>query len=216
MGMFVHLTSEDSAKRIARVGVRGQTIWTIDPDHNRLAVDVGVYCLPVVPNFYTTHQWVRELKRTGKRTIVGVYFRIPRDVRVWVGKYNQPHELVGAGTAAARVMRAESPEGMEVILPRSVSAPEIHQIRELPQLLGWRYFPGSHQRGIFCRCESCNAGGIKARRIILADESTRNRLSIVAAEELRRSGEPEVSSGAIAKKLKAAKRRRNGRKSDTG
>ena len=60
MPLFVHLTPEKQAKRIRRAGIRGCP---------------GVYCLPVGPDYYVSHQWLRELKRRGQRTIVGVYFQ---------------------------------------------------------------------------------------------------------------------------------------------
>jgi len=42
--------------------------------------------------------------------------------------------------------------GYEVITPRAIGPREITSIRALPQTLGWRYFPGSHDRRP-CGCE---------------------------------------------------------------
>lgn len=35
----------------------------------------GVFALPVTANFLISHQWVREIKRRGFRSAVGVYFQ---------------------------------------------------------------------------------------------------------------------------------------------
>jgi hypothetical protein len=55
--------------------------------------------------------------------------------------------------------------GFEAIIPRSIQPREVHAIRALPQTLGWRYFPGAHEKGISCGCEYCMKGEYKSESI---------------------------------------------------
>lgn len=154
MAMFVHLTSARAARRVLRAGIRGP-----------------VFCMPVLPNFMVTHQWVRELRRSEEMhpRVIGVYFRISTDEEVWAGHYIGSGERVAAGQAAGCVMQHEQPLGLQVVLERSLSRKEIHAVRTLPAV-GWRYHPGAHLRPVTCACRYClPKGGIKSRRL-------RNRL----------------------------------------
>ncbi len=120
--------------------------------------------MPVVPNFYASHQWLRELKRSGARTIVGVYFRIPDTDRVWLGHYRQVHEEMTAAQAGGFLRELADFEGYELVVPGKIEPKEIHRIAELPQVIGWRYFPGS--RGTRpCGCDFCQRGLFGGRRI---------------------------------------------------
>lgn len=154
MGMFVHITTSRSARKIVRAGIRGP-----------------VFCMPVLPNYMITHQWVRELRRRGAMhpRAVGIYFRIPAEEPVYCGHFIGPAEVMPAGRAASAVMRAEYPLGFEVVLDRVVAAADIHAVRMLPAV-GWRYHPGAHFRPATCACRYClPKGGVKTRRL-------RNRL----------------------------------------
>ena len=48
-----------------------------------------------------------------------------------------------AADAAATFSASENREGWEVIIPRRIASKEIHRIRSLPQVVGWRYFPAA-------------------------------------------------------------------------
>ncbi len=159
MAVFVHLTPESKLARIQRNGItRTRRVRGELPN--------GVYAVPVTRNFFVSHQWLRELKRTnGSRTIIAVYFRISDDESVWVGHYNQAHRQMSAAEAAAEFMLAESREGWEVVIPRRVEAKEIHRVKTLPQVLGWRYFPEAKGKPPFCACEYCTRGEYGARRL---------------------------------------------------
>ena len=124
----------------------------------------GVFALPVTQNFVISHQWLRELKRRGFRTAVGIYFGIPDNESVWAGRYNEKKEELTASEAAGVLMREEI-LGYEVVIPRSIKAGEIASIRRLPQVIGWRYYPESHGRPPFCGCSYCQRGNIKSRKI---------------------------------------------------
>jgi len=155
--MFVHLTPESRLRIVRRNGI------------NRLRRPVGdrpggVYAVPVTRNFYVSHQWLRELRRRGQGSVAGVYFRIPDDEVVWVGHYNQQHRRMTAAEAAVVFMASASREGWEVIIPRRIDAAEIHRVRTLPQVVGWRYMPGAHGRTP-CGCDFCTKGEYGARRL---------------------------------------------------
>lgn len=161
--MFVHLALQKSAPAIQRNGInRLRTMYVPEP---------GIYACPVVKNFFVSHQWLRELKRRGHGPIVGVYFRIPDDQRVWVAHYRDAHQEMSAAEAADVVMHAEAPEGFEVIVPRKIKANEIHKIRTLPQIVGWRYYPGAHGRKP-CGCPYCQQGQYGGKKLREAYESS--------------------------------------------
>jgi hypothetical protein len=158
MPMFVHLAPESRVALIRRRGIARLS-------KPRGDIPGGVFAVPVTRNFYVSHQWLRELKRWGKGTIAGVYFRIPDEEAVWVGHYSQSHRQMTAAEAAAEFMSAESREGWEVVIPRRIGATEIHRIRELPQVIGWRYFPAAKGSPPFCTCKFCVGGTYGAKRL---------------------------------------------------
>ena len=78
---------------------------------------------------------------------------------------------VTAAQAAHAIMHAENPLGMQIIVPRAIAPKEIHAIRGVPQVLGWRYFPGAHASRA-CGCPYCQSpGAIKSRRLREAFEA---------------------------------------------
>ncbi len=185
MPVFVHLTSERNVALIRRngIGLRKRRSWPR-----------GVYALPVTRSFYVSHQWLRELKRSGGGTIVGVYFRVPDDEAVEVGHYHSRHVAMTAADAVALLMAAEqrdpkaerrrdeqskavqrgrrlpsSPEGYEVIIPRKIQRSEIIRVKSLPQVVGWRYYPGANGRPP-CVCLCCERGRYGVRKLLRAVE----------------------------------------------
>jgi hypothetical protein len=163
VAMFVHLAPEARLALIRRNGIRRL---------RRPGGDFpgGVFAVPVTRGFFVSHQWLRELKRRNAGPVAGVYFRIPDDERVWVGHYGQAHRWMTAVEAVAEFMKAESREGWEVVIPRRVEASEIHRVRRLPQVVGWRYNPGAHGTKP-CGCDFCQRGQYGAKR--LRDEYNR-------------------------------------------
>jgi hypothetical protein len=155
--MFVHLAPEGRSTVIRRNGIRRlRRPWGEFPG--------GVFAVPVTRSFYVSHQWLRELKRRNAGPIVGVYFRLPDEERVWVGHYGQAHRWMTATVAVAEFMASESREGWEVVIPRRIGAADIHRIRRLSQVVGWRYRPGSHGTKP-CGCDFCQRGQFGARRL---------------------------------------------------
>jgi hypothetical protein len=158
MAMFVHLTTEENSDAIRRSGIRRQATGLETPPR-------GCYAMPVVRNFFVSHQWLRELKRgRAGGPFVGVHFRIPDDQEVWVGHYGRNHGAMSASEAIATFDEAEDRMGWEVIIPRRIEASEIHRIRHLPQVLGWRYFPGSNGKPPACTCKYCIGGTYGSNR----------------------------------------------------
>jgi hypothetical protein len=154
MPSFVHIADERDAAAIWRSGLK---IPRARLRSSQSDTPVGVFAMPVFPHFLLSHQWVRELKRRGHRTAIGVYFKVPAQEGVWAGFYNQPKQQMTAGHATS-ALRGMQDFGFEVIIPRSISAGDITSVRILPQKLGWRFFPDAHRRGIFCGCELLHAG----------------------------------------------------------
>lgn len=152
--MLVHITNEDETGSIRRSGIR---IGKFSD---------GVYAMPVLENFVVSNQWLRELKRaSGSRTLSAIHFRVPDAEIVLMGHYSQEHVEVTAAEAAGAIMHAEDPLGMEIIIPRAIAAKEIHKIRSVPQVVGWRYFPGANGRKV-CGCPVCLAPGTYKSRLI--------------------------------------------------
>jgi len=124
--VLVHLAREDDAHKMLKRGIR---------------VGRGVYCLPLLDNYFVSHQWLREMKRRGAPTLVAVDFRLPDEERVLVGRFNTAHQDVTLGTAIRQIREAPDPRGFEIIALRAIAAKEILRIRAVPQVSGWRYYP---------------------------------------------------------------------------
>ncbi len=146
----MHMAPESALAAIRRSGIK--------PSATPEGIPRLVYSMPVTGDFYIAHQWMRELKASGARSFVAVYFRIPHTEPVWVGHYREVHTQVSASEAIGIVMHAENAEGFEVLVPRKVTAKEVHRIKHLPKVVGWRNYPGAHGRKP-CGCEFCQREG---------------------------------------------------------
>ncbi|MDB5341018.1 MAG: hypothetical protein JWN70_6637 [Planctomycetaceae bacterium] len=156
MAMFVHLTVESRAQNILRNGI-GRLRKLQNGER-------GIFAMPVTRNFYVSHQWLRELKRGKSGPMVGIYFRIDDGEQVSIGHYNQAHQQMTAAEASAEIMSSKTPEGFEVIIARRIAASEIHRVRKLPQVVGWRYYPQSHGKKP-CGCPFCQRGDFGSRKL---------------------------------------------------
>jgi hypothetical protein len=154
MPVLVHLADERESASIEKNGIK--------PGKGRR----GIYCMPVTQSFYISHQWLRELKRRGVRSYVGVYFKLDSKTMVYAGKYHEKHRHITLGEAIKEITRMKDPLGYELLIDRKIEAKEIENIRMLPQNMGWRYFPASHEKGMSCACPMClPRGEIKAKRL---------------------------------------------------
>lgn len=104
MAMFVHLAPADTVAKIKRNGIRRLRRATG-------GLKSGIFAVPVTRDFFVSHQWLRELRRGGKRTFAGIYFRVPDDEIVWLGHYGQAHTPVSAAEAVALFMSADDRQG---------------------------------------------------------------------------------------------------------
>jgi len=157
MVSFVHIADKNDERAILRTGIRAL---------KRRSGLRGVYAMPVIPNFTTTHQWARELKRRGNRTLICVQFKIPDLEQVLVGKYNGEKLEMTAAEALGAVLNHTDPMGLEVVIPRKIAAKEITRTYVAPRVTGWRYYPAAKGKPPFCHCRWCNRGEIRASRII--------------------------------------------------
>jgi hypothetical protein len=157
MAQFIHLSDERLIRRIAKSGIKPSELWDTGKRY--------VYATPVLKDFMISHQWLRELKGRGVRTIAAIQFRIPDGEPVMVGPFGaEPLESTAAG--ATRVfMEHKSGLGLQVMIPRKILAKEITRTYLPPQLIGWRYYPEAHGKPPFCGCEYCQRGVIKSRKI---------------------------------------------------
>jgi hypothetical protein len=121
--------------------------------------------MPTLPDYFVTHQWLRELKRRGQKTIVAVDFRLGSDEPAWFGHYGGPHAEVTVGRAIGMLMATGDARGFEVIVPRKIRSDEIFRVRTPRQMVGWRYQPDAHRK-LLCPCRVClPKGTIKSRRL---------------------------------------------------
>ncbi len=150
MPTLVHLADEKDATSIKRNGIKiGK--------HRQ-----GIYCMPVTPNFFMSHQWLRELKRRGVKTYVAVYFKAPSKTMVYAGYFNSDHKHITLGEAIKEMQ--DTPLGYELIIDRKIEAKEIEKIINITQTVGWRVSPDAKGRKP-CSCDFCIRGDIKANRL---------------------------------------------------
>lgn len=165
MPTLVHLADAKEAKRILKNGIK--------PGKHRSSV----FFMPVSQDFFGSHQWLRELKRCGIKTFVGVYFRLNSSEAVWYGHYNEKHSKGPLGEGIRDFLDREDRLGYEFLIERKVEASEIVKVRDLPQGVGWRYQPHSHRKESLCTCPVCVSNGdINARKKIEKVEPPQPRL----------------------------------------
>ena len=156
MPVLTHLTPEKDAGAIRRSGIRAASAGYGTPR--------GVFCMPILPDNFATHQWLRERKRRGERTMVAVDFRLRSDEPAWLGRHGRRHTEITVGGAVGMLMETADPRGFEIIIPRPIRSEEILRIRTPRQVVGWRYKPDAH--GVRpCPCRVClPKGTIKSSR----------------------------------------------------
>lgn len=157
MPILTYLTPEETVRAIRRSGIRAATAGIGTPR--------GVFCMPILADYFATHQWLRELKRRGQRTLVAVDFRLRSDEAAWLGHYGRPHDEMTVGRAIGMLIRLADVRGFEVVVPRAIRSDEILRVRRPRQVLGWRYQPDAHGTSP-CPCRACiPLGAIKSGRL---------------------------------------------------
>ena len=127
MPVLLHIADARNGRSIRRLGLK--------------AGRRGLYALPVTGDFMATHQWARELKRSGWNRALAVYFRMPSRTPVRAGHYNEGHEVLALGAAIARYLDRGQQLGYEIVLGTSVPRRNILKTKALRRPPGWRYFP---------------------------------------------------------------------------
>lgn len=155
---FIHLADSRAIARIRKHGIA--------LSKTRIEGVKGFYCTPVCGDYYRTHQWLRELKRTGVKSIHAIQFSLPPTRLVWVGRYNQEHVKTTAAEAASLFEAHHDGLGLEVVVPVSVPPSAITRVYRPRQTVGWRFFPEAKGNKPFCGCKYCNRGEINAYRVI--------------------------------------------------
>ena len=161
---LTHLTRADRRSGILKSGIRPSRI------NETLA---GVYAMPLLPNFYVSHQWLRELRRFHEGPLIAVDFVISDDEEVIVGHYDRERKTLTAAAAAAVIMRAEDPRGYEIVVPRAIERKEIKRTRGVTQVVGWRYWPDAHGHAP-CGCPLCLQPGTYGAAKIRRKENEQN------------------------------------------
>jgi hypothetical protein len=157
MARLVHLTRASSLRSIANAGVRGVRVHVELANRVPTVLERGVFVMPLLPDFATTHQWLRELRRWHGERMAAVHLRLPNDQVVHVGPYAKRHRTLALGAAVRWVI--DHPLGAEIIVPRSIAKREIVAIRELPQLVGWKETPAGAPSFV-CFCSACEPAGM--------------------------------------------------------
>jgi hypothetical protein len=152
MPTLVHIADEKNTARIKRAGIAPSKAFKV------------VFFMPVVQSHFVSHQWLRELKRSGTKTMAGVYFRLASSETVWAGKYNEKHQQITLGQAIKNLSARADPLGYEIFVERKILPREITRIRHLPQNIGWRYQPDAHGKQP-CPCPRCIRGLYGAQSI---------------------------------------------------
>jgi hypothetical protein len=141
--------------------------------------------MPFLPNYYASHQWLREIRRGSGHShsnIIAVDFRLPSNELVLVGHFSKPKTELTISEAAKLIISAQDPQGYEVFLPRSVNPTEIHKIRSISQVIGWRYYPKAKGNEP-CVCDVCVRGEYGAnklrRRFDRHDEKPKSKMQIM-------------------------------------
>jgi hypothetical protein len=158
---LVHLTPESNLKAIRRSGLAPTRLGGWHARYDRF-----VWAFPVLESYTLTHQWMRELKRHGARTLAAVRIRIPDDEPVLVGHFREARRTMSAAEAVGLVRNAESPLGYEIMIPRRIAPHEIVDAFVPRRAVGWRYYPEvKAARRYPCDCPVCMPRGeVKAAR----------------------------------------------------
>src|SRR5580765_8966926 len=114
MAVLVHLAPEKARASIERNGVKSSPAFGRWPK--------GVYAMPVLPDYFVSHQWMRELKRSGARTFLGARFRLPAREEVYVGHFSSEPLVLPLSRAFRIIMAAPDARGYQILVPRSIRA----------------------------------------------------------------------------------------------
>ena len=169
MPTLVHISSTENEKRIVRSGIKPGKYSGV------------IYFMPHTKDFLISHQWARELKRSGIKIFIAVDFKLKGDEKVWFGKYNESHKQMSLSNAIAQFLDEEDKLGYEFFIERKIDPNEILRTRNIPKPMGWRYEPKAHGKKP-CPCPMCiQRGGFKTNSL---KEKTEAPFSRARAKEI--------------------------------
>lgn len=145
---LLHLAPASRERAIERGGLRGARATLRAESGGPIELPRAVFAMPVLPDWWTSHQWLREMRRWHDERMIGVHFRVPDREPVHAGRYGQPHRLLPASEAVRWVI--DNPAGAQLVVPRSVPQKEVLRIRPLSQLVGWTETPDGPRTSCFC------------------------------------------------------------------
>jgi hypothetical protein len=149
---LVHLARASAERAVRKGGLKGAKASVATSPTTSVELAHAVYAMPVVADFWTTFQWLRELRRGHDERLVAVYFRVPDGELVHCGRYNEAHVVRTATAAAAWVLK--NPSGAQVVVPRSIAVKDIVGIKRVKQLVGWTEVPEPSKKFV-CVCSAC-------------------------------------------------------------
>ncbi|MCE7990357.1 MAG: hypothetical protein HEP71_00195 [Roseivirga sp.] len=196
MPTLVHLADAKEAKKILKNGIK--------PGKNAS----GVFFMPVSQDFFGSYQWLRELKRSGAKTFVGIYFKLSSSEEVWYGHYNEKHSKGSLGEGIGDFLERDDRLGYEFLIERKIEASEIVKMRHLRQGIGWRYAPHSHLKESLCVCPICvSRGEINARKKINKAEPPEPRLAYPVLLAKLKTETDEDAVGDLFSQMKSKRRK---------
>lgn len=198
---LLHLAPASKERAIRRAGLSGRRARVADESGTVLVLSRAVFAMPVVPSFWTSHQWLRELRRWHDERMVAVHFRLPDDEPVHVGRFGEAHRLLPAAAAARWVM--DHPDGAQVVVARSIARRDVVAVRATPQLVGWTGKPDGGGMGS-CVCIVCLPVGTR-------DLTRRVRGAFRTAVERTRRATDEAELGDALSGLQVPLERARGR-----
>jgi len=156
MARFIHITDSKNTKSIIRSGIKAI---------KQLNGNKGVYCHAVLNDYMKTHQWARELTRTGSRNLTCIQFKIRDGEKVLIGRYNEMKISVTSAEAIRISGKHQGFSGLEIFISRKIEQNEIERTYPAPKITGWRYYPEAKHKIPYCSCKYCIRGQIKAKRL---------------------------------------------------
>jgi hypothetical protein len=162
MARLIHITAAENEKKILKLGIK----------LNKYGL---VYFMPHMESMTISHQWARELKRSGIKNFIAIDFKLAKEEIVWYGKYSRQHQQMPLNQAIKLFMEEEDQLGFEFFIERKVETKEIKKVRKIPKPMGWRYQPHAHGTKP-CPCPMCiQFGGYKTNALKEKPEFTMSR-----------------------------------------
>lgn len=94
-----------------------------------------------------------------------------------VGHFNAAHLVMTEARAVRLIVDVADARGHEDIIPRKVERRGIHAVREVTQVVGWRYYPTRTENGsavVRCVLLAGPRGSIRSRKLRGAYDAAMN------------------------------------------